>query len=204
MQMKAKLPEKFNFVEVRNRFMNARYETVARRLDDIKKKGGLANDKRLDLLKVGCYSLTFVEEFLSGVTHRATEDKVEIHKKYRITREYSLIDNHNDFGASVVLDPCPPQHLHMFLKAAKTGPYATPTYIGRPGKLDEDVAAEFKSWGTELRQRLPTSGAAALIAEDLGKHKKELLSASMQKARTLADQQVAENKKRRTISLSSV
>lgn len=196
-----KLPEKAKYSEVLRRFISQRYQDCGKRLEKFVRKGGLKADGGLDLLKAGVYSLQWTEQgLLSGVKHMSG-DEARIPEGAHITKNYVLLDNSDDMGASLQLPPMAPVKLAGFFAGTQQGPFRVKAYTGKPKELEADLEAVFRQWEAEARGAFGKTEAREEIAQGLEEHKKELQAATMQRARAQAAKAMAKKNATRRISL---
>jgi hypothetical protein len=202
---RVKLPSVSRFQEVITRFLESRYEECGDRLRNLSATNAVNTQGFLNFLVVGCYSLVFDEagEKVKSVVH-ASGDRIDLPSGAVFTKEYSLCDNFDDWGANLCLAPMPAVPLASFFQASKSGPWNATNFVGKPKQLASVFDGIFRAWEQEARAAMSAGSADAEIALGLQEHKREISQVLMQKARDMAKSAMSKKKARRSVALSNV
>lgn len=204
MPMKPKLPLSFMVKACLETCWNARTKALDFPLKQFKKNGGLLDSGRLRFYdKTGCYQLEFKGETLVGIKHRSGET-VKVPPKSGLGTGHQLRNNHDDWGACLVMPPMPEIKLCSFFCAkGKKGPFQVVNFNGKARDLQtwaEEIHSEWQGRQAALKGTTISAEVQATINEHRAKRRSE----AMDKARTAASKALAKKKARRVVDLDVV
>ena len=179
---KTKLPSYLLHKEVMKEFMDLRHEQCGSPLSNFKARGGLKGAD-LDLEAAGSYTLEYKDDKVIGVTHRSGA-KGTIGEECGFNRAWSLVANHDDHGAHLILPPGPPHLLFVYFGEG-SGPKEFKSYVGKPKELTSDAKALFDAWEAKKFEATGGAGGSSTVEaiKQLQDAKKRKKTAVLEKAR---------------------
>lgn len=196
------LPESMKYVEALKRFLDWRYDTCGARLSGFVQKGGLNKNHTLNLLKYGCYTLTFENDLVPQVKH-CGGDIAAVPNAAHLTRQHKLVDNYDDWAAALTFAALPPIRLASFFESTKSGPWKVHNYIGKPKVLQQHAQVVFDKWEKDARSAMCANEVDHDISAGVEALRKQARSAAMETAKTMAKTALARKKAKREIDLTA-
>ena len=195
-----KCPEQLLIIEVCLAVLNWRDEECGGRLKAFS-PAGLLDNSNLNLKEAGCYVLEFNSDNLLEKIKHAGGDSVKVAIGARLSREYQLVNNFDDWQAHLSMPPLPEVYLWKFFEKSMTGPMKLTNYIGKAAKFEEKCE-EFKvAWEAKVRARVCKTSASSTVVDSVKAAKQNKSTEQMRRAREKAQQALKAKKAKCSFSL---
>jgi hypothetical protein len=102
------LPKVLRNITLFLRYSDERYEATDKRIENIKKNGGLKDDGSIDFgMTTFCLEFNDTTDMLESMTHCSTQEKATLPKGHGLSRDYDFTSWWNDVDAEIRLKPMP-------------------------------------------------------------------------------------------------